>query len=332
MVNNGEANAFAAYGALKTQHLEQAERGSFILKQPVFPRQRMKLNVVAIFISLFVPWMLFCSLYGVVAFRLHYKMAGLCWGLVALGVVIALGFGVMAGLNIMELVKGSPAFRPQWYIFLFLTSLVAVTLGPVLGNRTYWQHSQPYYDLVNLNDYTAVDPSRMRGQQMMDAGRVQFLKGAQVDIRKAYAFQNLDTYCVAPISLYNPAMGTDMPLASYDFWAVGINCCGNGNSTSSVDFKCGAYKSNTAQDGLRLVADDKRDFFRLAVQQAEAAHMITAAHPLFFSFVDDATASMNEYLELAFRNFAYWMIGFFLVQLALVSALSCALSKSGYDW
>merc|ERR1719316_2422034 len=121
--------------------------------------------------------------------------------------------------------QGSPNYQPTWCIFLFLTSLVALILGPTLGNMNFWENMQPYYDLQNLNDYALVDPTRMRGQQMMDAGRVQFLQNATLDLRKAYAFQNQDTYCVAPITMYSSDLGSATPLNVYDFWAVGINCC-----------------------------------------------------------------------------------------------------------
>lgn len=331
---HGDPHDFSAYGALLPQHLEVAAKapshGGYIVKPPFVPRQRMKMNIVAIFVSLFVPWILFSLLYADTSFRWHYKLPRLCWALVAISAAAVLYFGAMAGLNVMELVKNSPRYQPTWLIFVFLTSLIAVVLGPVMGNTNYWQNMQPYYDLKNLNDYKSVDPSRMRGQQMMDAGRVQFAKGATVDISKAYAFQNLDTYCVAPITMYNPAMGADTPLTTYDFWAVGLNCCG-GNSTHSVKFECGAYKSNTATEGLRLMEDQQRAYFRLAVQQAESAHMIKAVHPLFFHWTQDASSMMDTYLENAFRNFAVAMIIFFLVQLCLVFALSYVLSKMGYE-
>merc|ERR1719401_761214 len=113
-------------------------------------------------------------------------------------------------------------------------------MGPALGDSNFWENMQPYYDIQNLNDYSSVDPTRMRGQQMMDAGRVQFVSGATVDFTKAYAFQNLDTYCVAPITVNNPKVGSVTPLFSYDFWAVGTNCC-DGNGTSAVNFRCGSY-------------------------------------------------------------------------------------------
>jgi len=290
----------------------------------------MKMNIVAIFVSLFLPWIMFSLLYGAVSFRLHYRMPELCWGLVALSVICVLLIGVTAALNVTQMIQRSPSYQPTWHIFLFLTSLVAVALGPLLGNANFEENMQPYYDLQNLNDYTGVDPSRMRGQQMMDAGRVQFLTGAQVDTRKAYAFQNLDTYCVAPITMYSSQLGGALQLSSYDFWAVGINCCG-GNSTQEVDFKCGAYKSTTAHEGLRLMKDDQRAFMRLAVQQAESAHMIKAVHPLFFYWADDALVNMHSYVESAYRNFACWMCGFFAVQLSLVLIVSYFLSKTGFS-
>jgi len=327
MAIQGQQDPWAAYGAMKPQKLENMEYAP-IVKPPFMGRQRMKMNIVAIFVSLFLPWTLFTLLFAATSFRLHYVTPALCWGLVALAATLVLAIGVCAGLNIAD--KSSPSYQPTWFIFLFLTSLLAVGLGPVLGDQNFWLNMRPYYDLQNLNDYNSVDPTRMRGQQMMDAGRVEFTKGATLDLRKAYAFQNLDTYCVAPITMENPQMGGATPLNSYDFWAVGINCCG-GNSTSSVDFKCGSYKSATAGQGLRMMADDQRAFMRLAVQQAESVHMIKATHPLFFYWTEDALVDMHVYLEKAFSTFASWMCGFLAAQLGLVLIVSYVLSKAGFS-
>jgi hypothetical protein len=324
---------YAAYGALHEQHFEAgpaAAAPKCIIKPPRFGRQRMKMNIVAIFVSLFVPWILFTSLYADLSFRLHYKIPVLCWVFLVLGVLLVLAIGSCAGFNVLLMVRGSPSYQPTWSIFLFLTSLVAVVLGPTLGSENFWNYMQPYYDLQNLNDYTGVDPTRMRGQQMMDAGRVKFQNGAAIDLRKAYAFQNLETYCVAPITINNEKMGGLVPLSSYDFWAVGVNCCG-GNSTSSVNFKCGAYNNKDAQEGLRLMNDESRSFLRLAVQQAESVHNIVATHPLFFEWTENANDDMNHYMEVAFRNFACAMCSFFAAQLCLVFIVAYCLSKTGYS-
>jgi len=305
----------------------------------------MRLNIVTIFVSLFLPWTLFTVLFATVSFRLHYKMSEVCWTLVGLSgllvvfigakavqnAMMSLGFGNQpskhGGLVVMQYVQPG---KPAWLLFLFLTSLIAVVAGPVMGSNNFTDNMEPYYSLQNLNDYSSVDPTRMRGQQMMDAGRVQFLPGATLDLSKAYAFQNVDTYCVAPISVTNPALGGPTPLASYDFWAVGINCCG-GNSSKTVNFKCGAYNSATAHEGLRLMADEPRAFLRLAVQQAESAHMIKATHPLFFYWTTDCLGEMHGYLEKAYRTFAIGMIGFFVIQLGFVYILFSLLGKMGYS-
>lgn len=290
----------------------------------------MRMNLWAIFVSLFLPWILFTLLYADVSFRLHYKLHAVCWAFVGLGAGLVAYIGFKAVENVLLMHHGHPGYKPTWLMFLFLTSLVAVAVGPSMGNSNYWDNMQPYYSLQNLNDYSSVDPTRMRGQQMMDAGRVQFSQGATLDLTKAYAFQNLDTYCVAPISMLNPKAGAPTPLASYDFWAVGINCCG-GNSSKVVDFRCGAYKSDTAHEGLRLMADEPRAFLRLAVQQAESAHAIKAIHPLFFYWTNDALGDMHGYLEKAYRNFAIGMCAFFAVQLVLVLILSWILSSLGHS-
>merc|ERR1719454_2812884 len=133
--------------------------------------------------------------------------------------------GALTAFALSRMRNSEANYQPTWLVFVFLTSLVALILGPALGNRNFSQNMRPYYDLQGLNDYASVDPSRMRGEQMMDAGRVQFSQGASPDLRKAYAFQNVDTYCVVPITINNPKAGEPTPLSSYDFWAVGLNCC-----------------------------------------------------------------------------------------------------------
>jgi hypothetical protein len=187
---------------------------------------------------------------------------------------------------------------PMWYSFAAVAFGLAVFLATTFGDMNFWYNMQPFYDIENLNTYPSVNPAREKGQQLMDAGRVYFADGTGLDMRKAMGFKNLDLYCVAPI-----VHGNDQ-LASYDFWAVGLNCC----SGVSSDFRCGEFNNPHARSGLRLMRDDQRPFFRLAVQQAEAAYNIKATHPLFFYWMQDPVAEMNGYRDDGFK---YYLLGIF---------------------
>eukprot|EP00913_Durusdinium_trenchii_P009404 g8838.t2 len=147
-------------------------------------------------------------------------------------------------------------------------------------------------------------------------------------------FKNDDTYCVAPIIL-----GKDQ-MASYDFWAVGVNCCPG----QSPDFRCGEYNNAHARAGLRLMSDVERPFYRLAVQQAEAAYNIRTKppicpkqcvwwshqfglsrteHPMFFHWVQDPVALTNEWISdghrFVFKSMGvFFVFNFFCVSCAII--------------
>jgi len=285
--------------------------------------QRQRINFIAVCQCMIVPWLLFCFTYAVMSFDLHYKNQGLCHLLVGLALLVVLAVGALAMSVFMKKVKHEP-HEPNWYIFLFLTMLAAWALGMVLGNLNFWTYMQPYYDYKSLNTYSNVDPAQMRGQQLMDAGRVHFSDNAVLDLKRSMGFKNLDTYCVAPIT-----MGDDngpQPLASYDFWAVGLDCC----SGNVADFTCGEYNNPAAHSGLRLLQDDQRSFFRLAVQQAESAYAIKAEHPLFFYWSDNPTDEMNNYEDEGYKFFLIGMLVHFGWQLLCVVLAVMGFSKLGH--
>jgi len=257
------------------------------------PGKRKRINMVAICINIFLPWMMFCGIFAALSFSFHYENPSAAWGLVGLGLVCVLISGGLAYRKSAHLDRD-----PMWYKFVTITLLLAVILAAVFGDMNFWTNMQPYYDIDNLNNYPSVDPSTEKGQQLMDAGRVYFSDGTTLDLNRAMGFKNLDLYCVAPI------VKGDEVLESYDFWAVGLNCC----SGVSSDFRCGEFNNPHARSGLRLMRDDERPFFRLAVQQAEAAYKIQATHPLFFYWMQDPVAEMNSYRDDGFK---YYLIGIF---------------------
>ena len=53
-------------------------------------------------------------------------------------------------------------------------------------------------------------------------------------------------------------------MASYDYWAVGVNCCKGGN------FRCGEYNNPKAKNGVRLMDDTQRSYFKSWAQAGRA--------------------------------------------------------------
>jgi hypothetical protein len=278
--------------------------------------QQYRINIISVFQCLFLPWLMFCYINAVTSFSIRYTRPHLMYLLVAVGLALVLVTGVYAWGVLVKRVR-SELHEPSWLIFLFVTLLVGWANGLVCGNINYWHNMQPYYDYTSLSEYAGVDPETSKGTQLMDAGRVHFVNGSALDLRRSMGFRNLDTYCVAPITV------NGMPLDSYDFWAVGLDCC----SGNAADFQCGEYDNPLALGGLRLLDDDKRGFFRLAVQQAEAAYNIKSSHPLFLYLGEDPTQEMVFFREEGFKYYFIGMVAHFWWQMLCVSMAVMGFAK-----
>lgn len=291
----------------------QLKTGSFLRGQ------RRRLNACPLLLCLLVPWALFTVMYVVTSFELHYEQPSLCNLLVALGFLAVVGVG---GLAVSTRVKwlSNADHEPTWLFFLAITMFLAWVLGMALGTENYSANMRPYYDMNNLNEYGDVSVKSMRGQQLMDAGIVDFANGTKLDITKSMGFKSNTVYCVAPIT-----MGTEN-LPTYDFWAVGTGCC----SGSQADFHCAGWNAPKAHGGLRLMSDGSRAFYRLAVQQAEAAYKIKAVHPLFFSWVDDAHSRVESWRTKGKSECVMWVLGYFILQCFLVGIATLVFAKFGY--
>jgi hypothetical protein len=282
------------------------------------------MNIVAIAISLFAPWLLFNTIFAVMTFSIHYLQPLFAYAVVGFGFLVVIVSGVLAFHAVRMRALNDPRSEPTWYIFTFGSCVIAWTLSLVGGDINFYHNMQPFYDIMNLNTYPSVDPSRMRGQQLMDAGRIVFTDDARLDIKKSMGFKNLDIYCVAPITVGNQNV-SHMPLATYDFWAVGVNCC----SGDGADFNCGDFNNPRAHSGLRLMRDDQRAYFRLAVQQAEAAYNLKGDHPLFFYWMQDPMLAVANYQDEGFKWYLVGMLSHFLFQLFMVTGAVLAFSKMG---
>merc|ERR1719188_2041968 len=167
-----------------------------------------------------------------------------------------------------------------------------------------------------MRSYEDINPASMGGQKMLDAGVVHFTNDTTVDVSKSMRFKHRDWYCVAPLK----PKGKDPE--NYDFWVVGVNCCGK----QPFDFDCKSHHftaaGNPKPGGFRWMpgwgpghgeAGDKA-FFRLAVQQAEATHNITARPPLYLVESVDPSAEVASWNEASVWNLFFGIFAFFTMQ------------------
>jgi len=277
------------------------------------PPPRASMDILGVCFSLLLPWLLFAYMDYVLSFGPHYRNPYLCNSVIAIFLVLILGLGCLASTSSKRHSAGMGK-PPTWYKFLFASCLIAWISAWLAGSANYNYNSVPFYDVENLQIYTSVDPAVMGGKQLLDAGRMVFTPDSKLDLRKTMAFRNTDIFCVAPV-----VSGTE-PMGTYDFWAVGTNCC----SGHDADFHCGEYNNTRASSGLRLMREDQIPFYTLAVKQAQSAYQIEVRQPIFLTWMEDPMGEINKYQDASFRYFLlsvflFFSWQFFITVLAIFS-------------
>jgi len=272
-----------------------------------------RLKLTTIVFNIFVPWALFAVMYAIISFKAHYHYPELCVALVVLSFIPAIG---TAALTVNAWRQGHD---PHWYAFGAVSLCLAVGTAALFGEMNYLNNMMPYYEIEHLNTYPSVDPAMVKGTQMMDAGQVFFTENTGLDTKRSMGFKNGDLYCVVPI------VSGDKKMASYDFWAIGKNCC----SSVSSDFRCGDWNNPQANAGLRMLHGSERASYRLAVQQAEAAYDIKATHPIFFHWVQDPVAQSSSFRDTGLGDYflgvtAYFGFNVFMVMGATLTFAALA--------
>jgi len=266
---------------------------------------------VPVLLSFLLPWTLFLTAFSLATFAVHYDEP--------LTTVLSVLGAFAAGLNVFVANIRDRSKTPEQRFFptyIGGASALAVALGWVLGDVTFWSFMHPSYEAERLAKYDNVDPSSTmsrsgqvvptRGRRYQDAGQIYFSHEAIVDTNRSASFKMGDLYCVAPV--VNPACSGK---CGYDFWAVGKNCCSEGRG----DFWCGAYNKPRAKSGIRMLTASTRPFYRLAVLQAEGLHGLTSVHPLFFRWVEDPVEQIAQWKRSGFRRFLVVMYGSFFIGL-----------------
>lgn len=240
-------------------------------------------NVPLLLCLLLLPPLLFFGLLWLLTFKVHYTeplFVWLFWGVPALA---AIWFSCR--------LRTEPRLRA----FASFMVLFTVLFAGILGQLNYWYNMYPYYFIKGMKTVSNVDVSQTTGDALMDAGKLYFKEKTHLNYTTGMSFTNYDTYCVAPI-----VMDGEQPV-TYDFWAVGINCC----TSNNPEFRCGEFHDPNVRAGIRMFSEAQRLYFALAVQQAEAAYGIRAQHPLFFYWVKDPD---EEYVHLMTDGYKYFIL------------------------
>mmetsp|Transcript_63351 Transcript_63351/g.151145 ORF Transcript_63351/g.151145 Transcript_63351/m.151145 type:complete len:335 (+) Transcript_63351:139-1143(+) len=304
------------YGAVKAAPLPI---GDSLWKVPHRRYPRLTLGGVAI--GLLLPWLLFAVTCYVMSSRIHYETPWLAFLVCFFGGCIVLALAFVVRWKWFSVDKEGYAKDTTWPMFLLLTAAGAWVGGIVVGLRIFDNTTVPYNDILRLDNYAAVDPATMRGQSYMDAGRIQFINEAKLGLDMPMTFKNLDNYCVVPI--VHDGVTQDV----YDFWAIGLNCCSKEGydprrppqaQGASGPFQCGEYKNTEAKSGLRLLRADQREFFRLAVQEAEAAYGIRTQYPIFFYWEQNTDEALQQYLVAGFHYFLMACLSHLCIQSMLL--------------
>lgn len=293
--------------------------GQMLMQQPMMHNLAEKIHmeapkpisVPAYLATIAVPSLLFAIVLWARAMWLRQFYPWLSLGLALYFLIFVLVVGVMTWSAMKDPKQGNPRLLG----LVFFLCAFAWVGAFVQGDSIYTRFTSAYYDIDSLASYPSVDPTKSTGTDLMDAGVVEFTPESKLDLTKTIGFKDGTIYCVAPIVV----PGQDM--AHYDFWAVGTNCCGSHpiDNAHGPTYKCGEYNIPHVHKGIRIMDDSKRNFYRLAVKEAEATYNIDSSHPVFLHWMADPSAELLALQDDAWKFFLFNVVGCCLIVKLIVT-------------
>lgn len=303
-----------------------------VITQALYP---YAVFVVALVVLIFAP------------LRYAYPMADYALCAVCVGPLllpVALSFFVLA-VGVASARSSAPLRWPAVVFWLWgpwwklVLCCVGAAAGVLVGNSVWCNHLYEHSRLTSLQAYTAVDPLRVGGVRLQDAGLVTFNETAAVDRGRTACLKNGPTYCVAPVVHGGvlPAAGDEgrqpdtfngdgSRKQQYDFFMVGKNCC-----DCPGEFRCGEWTSRGTVGGLRQLSREDEEFYRIATEQWQTNYGRLVRHAVFLTWVDDpflATEAMVQQAKsIVFASLLLAPVVLIALSLALNGLLSVAVDK-----
>lgn len=291
-----------------------------------------------VFLATSLATLAFGVCYQALCFDLRYKSYG-----TALLIGPILFLLISAGLANAAYKRRKYGRKCRFLVLAMLGLIGGAGAGTKLGEMNWWKYTVFHFNYHDMVSYVNVDPGEDVGTSFMDAGTIYFKESTYVLARKALAFHNGATYCVAPIvrqpvqlipgqanpNVLETVTGFAAPRSgTIDFWAVGKDCCGNvGTDNPPPSFTCGQAASHVARSGMRLLNNHERDMYLLAVQEWSASTGLPVRHPLFFTWVKDPVTEVDGYYQSASNDFWHGILLVFVVSLIVCFVLQVILQK-----
>jgi len=219
-------------------------------------------------------------------------------------------------------------FWSWWPLCMCLMCLGAAVSAGILASYLQHTYLRNYAHIATLEAYDHIDTSIVPGRQIQDAGLVDFEEGVDIDrARGGCILHGGHTYCVAPILKGGKVLENlgDAPrYGTYDFFAVGIDCCACPNR----DFRCGEWRNPMAHGGVRSSDSEARPFYRLAVDQwASTYEKKTGEVPVFFDWTMEPVHQWKALWSRAAHLAASWAFVPFAASFLLTLLLSALLES-----
>lgn len=236
----------------------------------------------------------FAFIFAMLGCIMPFPVSVLCWLAVALMLIsrvvtLSVFFAaVFCGRYTKDFYRSSIMYWGWWPMNLAFWSFAATVLGALMGSWLWSECLAPYYELRGLQKYKDINPEHVPGERIQDAGLVDFTNFVEMDRAKGGCFMNRgNTYCIAPIvngGQVKYGLSGVPESGSYDYFAVGINCC----SCPNRDFQCGEWQNPMASSGIRSLDYKSRPYYSLALDDWQASYGKTSKHPMFFDWVQGA--------------------------------------------
>jgi len=227
-------------------------------------------------------------------------------------ILVSMLFGVGAFISFLARKRG-PLFLPLAFV-----SVLAIVNGTVCGLYAFDQFAIFPKFYLNTRLYTNVLPSQPSAA-VADAGKLVFTSESFVDAQRSvsYVTERGYTYCAAPVRDSSNA-------PTVEFWAVGIDCCSDGDFYCDASGEQRAHAGIAVFDNIGIFAASRRDNYEKARRKAESAYAIESSKdPMYIRWVREDNLNMlsRQYTLKAVVFLVFSSLAHVLVFLVLAAVM-----------